>query len=315
MTLSAAEGMRGPLQPGGLPTVTTPRHPHSYPQDPEPLKGGGLEPWGPACRDSSCTPTQPQTSQQGSGGTKGWPWNSGLRGAALVGGCVHLLRAPVPPSGKLPGPRPLLGGHSRPAPRRLGPARRQGLEGRLGASACWFPPGFWGERGGGLAGTGARLEPSVSQQSPPAPAPGKGPLASPPWEGGKGPQREEAASGFQGHCSACGPLCIHSSRAALGSHGGALRERKRPQLSWPQVHIFLRNKAGLQSHFENNSIKISREGTSLPPARNLPAHRLSCVHPGPWGLERAPGVVGGPHGAEPQPTGSALTLGVSAGGI
>lgn len=46
MTLSAAEGMRGPLQPGGLPTVTTPRHPHSYPQDPEPLKGGGLEPWG-----------------------------------------------------------------------------------------------------------------------------------------------------------------------------------------------------------------------------------------------------------------------------
>lgn len=46
VTLSAAEGTRGPLQPGRLPAVTTPRHPHSYPQDPEPLRGGGLEPWG-----------------------------------------------------------------------------------------------------------------------------------------------------------------------------------------------------------------------------------------------------------------------------
>ena len=268
--------MRGPLQPGGLPTVTTHRHPHSYPQDPEPLKGGELEPWGG--RHAWTPPARPPSPRQASRaleepragtGTQAFEGPPSLGDVCTCSGPWSL------PRGSFRGQGPSWEGTAALLPKDR-PARKQGPEGRLGASACWFPPGFWGERGGGLVGTGARLEPSVSQQSPPAPAPGKGPLASPPREGGKGPQREEAASGFQGRCSACGPLCIHSSRAALGSHGGALRERKRPQLSWPQVHMFLRNKAGLQSHFENNSIKISKEGTSPPPARNLPAHRLSC---------------------------------------
>ena len=34
--------------------------------------------------------------------------------------------------------------------------------------------------------------------------------------------------------------------------------------------MFLRNKAGLQSHFENNSIMISKEGTSPPPGPQPP---------------------------------------------
>ena len=118
--------------------------------------------------DSSCTPTQPQTSQQGSGGTKGWHWHSGLRGAALVGGCVHLLRALVPPSGKLPGPRPLLGGHSRPAPQR--PARQEAGAGGAAGSLCLLVPTWLLGRkrwwpGGDRGPSGTLCVPAVSSRS------------------------------------------------------------------------------------------------------------------------------------------------------
>lgn len=110
-------GDERPASARGLPAVTTPQHPHSCPQDPRPLKGGR---WSLGCG---------RTGQQGSGGTTGWCWPSGLRGAALTGGRMHPLQALGPPPGELPGPRPRLGVQSRPTPCSLGPTRKQGLGG------------------------------------------------------------------------------------------------------------------------------------------------------------------------------------------
>lgn len=79
-------------------------------------------------------------------------------------GCPHWgAYAPAPGLG--PSPRGASGAKAPPGsaepPHSLqpGPHQEAGVGGRLGASACWFPPSFWGEGGGGLTGTRAVWNP------------------------------------------------------------------------------------------------------------------------------------------------------------
>ena len=61
----------------------------------------------------------------------------------------------------------------------------------------------------------------------------------------------------------------------------------------------LSNKAGDQSHFENNSIKFPKEVTSLHP----PQPPCPPPLPGALGLETGSWSGGGPRGPEPPPMG------------
>ena len=297
---------------------------------------------GPSSYDPSASPQLPSGSQTPE------RWGAGLQGGGrLQGLLLHAPPSPGQASRALEEPWVAAGPQARVGPPSLGDVctrsgpwslpqgsfRGQGPSWECRAPpllpAAWAPPG---SRGEGAAGSicllvprlrflgrrrwwpgqdqgpsGTLCVPAVSSPS----SSGEGAPPSPPWEGSRGPQREEAESGSQGAWPSPRP----SRRAARGSHGRALRERTRPQLSRPrrsQVHVLLSNKAGLQSRFENNSIKFPKEVTSLHPPQPPCPPPLLCL-PGALGLEPAPGVVGGPRGTEPPPMGYALTLGVSDG--
>lgn len=248
---------------------------------------------GADCRGSSCTPHPAPDRPAGLWRNHGLPL--ALRpvwGHPRWEMCAPAL-GPGPSPGGASGAKAPPGSAEPPrCSPQPGPRQEAGVRGRLGASACWFPAsGFWGEGGGGLARTRVRLEPSVSQRSPPLPAPGKGPLHLHPGRGAggrRGRKRSQAPKGAW-------PSPRPSRRAARGSHGRALRERTRPQLSRPrrsQVHVLLSNKAGLQSRFENNSIKFPKEVTSLHPPQPPCPPPLLCL-PGALGLGTGSWSYGG----------------------
>lgn len=68
-----------------------------------------------------------RTGQQGSGGTTGWCWPSGLRGAALpsLGACAPAPGLGPSPRGSFRGQGPAWS--AEPSPCSLGPTRKQGL--------------------------------------------------------------------------------------------------------------------------------------------------------------------------------------------
>lgn len=285
MTLSAGRGRAARFSPGS-PSSYDPSASPQLPSGSRTPERGGLEPWVRADRPAGL-----------------WR-NHGLvlalrpaRGCPRWGAC-----APAPGLG--PSPRGASGAKAPPGsaepPRSLQPRPHQeaGVGGRLGASACWFPPGFWGEGGGGLTGTGPSgilCVPAVSSPS----SSGERAPPSPPWEGSNRPLREEAESGSQGCCV---PMALSASiRAGLPEdHTGELSVKGR-DLSYcgrdgPRFTL-LGNKAGVQSHFENNSIKCPKEVTSLHP----PQPPCPPPLPGAWGLKPAPGVVGVLAGLSPHP--------------
>lgn len=179
---------------------------------------------GADCRGSSCTPHPAPDRPAGLWRNHGLP----LALRPVWGHPRWEMCAPAPGPG--PSPRGASGAKAPPGsaepPRcspQPGPRQEAGVRGRLGASACWFPAsGFWGEGGGGLARTRVRLEPSVSQRSPPLPAPGKGPLHLHPGRGAggrRGRKRSQAPK-------ALGLLHVH--RAELPeAHTGERSEKGR----------------------------------------------------------------------------------------